>query len=511
MAQKPKGKLSPAPPDPDPDDESWAQSGIYIYTSKGVFPISKLQAAERKEEKAKSKQLEEQEQWLDLNDLVPYPFEASNLLTLKDNCAYFDACIKQIAKDVVGQGWTLELREGKKESNQEKERILEFIETCGGDRDETFEQTLERAIIDWGLIGWWAWEVGRSETGKNKGLVNGFWHVPAQTVYVHKKHKKYAQVRGDKKVWFKRFGEPDDIELHTGKEWEAPEDKNEEPKEKANELIFFRNYYPQSDYYGAPNILSSIGAVMGLIGVRDYNLSFFENYGIPAAIIILKGRWSKQTAKQISDFLDVEIKGSENAHKTMCIHPSKDSIFEIHELGAQAKEASFKIYQKGLRDEILSEYKMPPYRIGIAETGSLGGSTAGESTKIYAGSVVTPLEETVEWLVTKKIFQEGLKCENYEFQLKELDLRDLDAEAARDAIYFGLGALTSNQILARKGKQPYEEGNRYFVSSTYVEIGEEPMEKGATVLKAVELVLKGKPKLAAQVLKIAKRETGRKK
>ncbi|GAH97641.1 unnamed protein product, partial [marine sediment metagenome] len=107
---------------------------------------------------------------------------------------------------------------------------------------------------------------------------------------------------------------------HKGKE--ITKEKFEEAKERkekivlANELIFYKNYYPQSEYYGAPNILPSIGAVMGLIGVRDYNLAFFENYGIPAALIILKGRWSKDTAKQISDFIDVELKGSEQAHKT---------------------------------------------------------------------------------------------------------------------------------------------------------------------------------------------------
>lgn len=510
----PETKTKKQPPDSNPEwDESWVQGAVYVYTSKGIFPISKLQKAEKEKEKVESKQLEEQTAWLDENDLVPYPFEAANLMVLKDNCAYFDACVKQIAKDVVGQGWTLELIEGKKESNAEREKILQFITECGGDRDETFEQTLERGVIDWGLIGWWGWEVGRIEEGKGKGEVNGFWHVPAQTIWVHKSHDKYAQIRGDKRVWFKRFGMEADIESETGKpiEEEKAAAEGEKPKEKANEMIFYKNYYPQSDYYGAPNILPSIGAVLGLIGIRDYNLAFFDNYGIPAALIVLKGRWSKATAKQISDFIDVEIKGSENAHKTLCVHPHKDSIFEYIKLGVEVKEGSFKIYQKSLRDELLVDYKMPPYKINIAEVGSLGGSTAPELNKNYAQSVVRPLEETVEWQVTQKLFQKGLKCENYRFQLNTIDTRDLDAEAARDQIYFSLGAMTSNQILARHGKKPYEEGNRYFVNTTYVEVGEEPMEKAAALLKAVELVLKGKPRLAAQVLKIAKRESGKKK
>ena len=507
---KPKVKQQKGPPE---YGETWAQGSVLIATSKGIFPISKLQAAARAEQKAESKQLEEQMLFLTENNLVPYPFEAANLLELKDNCSFFDSCVKQIAKDVVGQGWKLELREGKKDAPQEKERILKFIATSAGDRDVTFEETLERGIIDWGCIGWWGWEVGRASKGNKKGEVNGFWHVPAQTFFVHQNHDKYAQVRGDKKAWFKRFGIEADISLADGKpitaeQETAVKDDPEAAKKlvRANELIYYRNYYPQSDYYGAPNILSGIGAVMGLIGTRDYNLAFFENYGIPAGLIVLKGQWDKETAKQISDFIDVEIKGSDNAHKTMCIHPSKDSTFEYIKLGIEIKEGSFKLYRKGLQEEILVCYKMPPYRIGVAEVGALGGSTASEATKIYAQSVVAPLEEVVERLVTEKLFVQGLKAESYVFRLNEINLEDLDAEAARDAIYFGIGALTSNQILKRQGKEGYPEGNQYFVNSSFLPVGEEPMEKAAAILEAVKLVIKGQPRLAAQVMKLAKRE-----
>lgn len=491
------------------EDDSWAQGSMHILTNKGLFPISVLKAAEKAKATAHSKQLKEDSLWLSEKNLVPYPFEASTLLELKDNCSYFDSCVKQIAKDVMGQGWRLELKEGKKESNSEKDAILEFIENSGGDRDETFEETLERGIIDWGLIGWWGWEVSRDD----KDLVNGLWHVPAQTFYIHKDKDKYCQKRAQKEAWFKRYGLEENIALKDGEEMseeKIKEEKDLEDDDKktelANELIYYRNYYPQSEYYGAPNILPSVGAVLGLIGVRDYNLAFFENYGIPAALIILKGRWSKDTAKQISDFIDVELKGTEQSHKTFCIHPNKDSTFEYIKLGIEVKEGSFKLYRKGLQEEILVCYKMPPYRIGVAEVGALGINVAGESTKIYAQSVITPLEEVVERLVTKKLFQEGLKADSYTFQLKELNLEDLDATAARDAIYFGIGALTSNQILKHQGKDTYEEGDQYYVNSSFLPVGEEPIEKRAGLMEAIGRIIQGDPKAAVEIIKVAKRE-----
>jgi len=487
--------------------DGWAEGSVHVVTSKGIFPFSVLKADEQKKKKAESKQIKQMDKWIGENGLVPYPFEAQNLLRLKDNCGYFDASVKQIAKDVIGQGWQLELIEGKKENNAEKDKILNFIENSGGDRDETFEETLERGVIDWGFIGWWGWEISRDDAQE----INGMWHVPAQTFFIHKDREKFAQKRDDRVVWFKKFGIEGNISMETGDDITAKHEaqaKEDESKaiEKANELIYYRNYYPQSDYYGAPNILSSVGAVLGFIGARDFNLAFFENYGIPAALIILKGRWDKETAKKISDFIDVELKGADQSHKTMCIHPHKDSVFEYIKLGVEVKEGSFKIYQKMVRDEILMEYKMPPYKLNIAEVGSLGGTTAPELNKNYAQSVVMPLEQVVEHIVTKDIFQNGLKVESYRFDLNEIDTRDLDAEVERDVKLFGVGAMTANQILNRLGIRPYPEGNRYYVASTLVEVGEEPIEKRAAILEAVEIIVKEQPELAAEIIKIAKKE-----
>lgn len=467
----PQGARTMKPPTKEEEDEGWT---YFIKTSKGVYPLSVLKSAEiRKQDKPKSKQLKSEQDYLTQNDLMPLPFEASTFLLLKDNCSYFDACVKQIAKDVIGQGYKIVLREGKKESPEEKKRIEKFLEESGGDRDETFMDTLERGLIDWGVIGWWGWEISRSDTGKNKGLVDAMWHVPAQTIRVHKDHEKFCQVRMDKELWFKKFGVEGDIDSKDGKPI------GEEGGDKAHEMIFYRNYYPQSDYYGAPNIYSATGAVIGHIGVRDFNLAFFENYGIPAALIVLKGRWSKDSAKQISDFLDVEIKSSENAHKTMIIHPQRESKLEYIKLGIEVKEGSFKLYFKQQRDEILAVNKMPAYRIGVVETGSLGGNVAQESTKIYVQSVITPLEMTIERLVSDSIFREGLKIENYRFELNELDLRDKSADVDMYLKLFGIGAITSNQILVAEGRSDlqYPEGNKYFINSQFLEIGEEPVKK----------------------------------
>lgn len=474
---------------PEEQEKSWVYpSKAYIQTSKGVYPVSELARfeVEKKDEKAKSKQLKAEAKYLTDNDLIPLPFEPVPLFTLKDNCSFFDACVKRIGKDVIGQGWETPLKKEAKEKKDEKKRINLFLKNDVGDDVETIEDVMEKLIVDWGITGWFGIEISRD----SKGLVNGMWHVPAYQIRVHKSKDKYCQVVDTDKVWFKRFGLEEDISRESGEPFsddEIAEFKSDPKKKKgkiANEMIFYKNYYPQSMYYGAPNILSSTGSLFGLIGIRDYNLAFFENYGIPAALIILEGKWRKDDAKHLADFIDVEIKGSEQAHKTVIAHPGRDCKLTYHKLGVEIKEGSFQIYYKGLRDEVLVAYNMPPYRIGIIEQGSLGGNTAVESTKIYDSSVVKPLEKVLNRIMTIFIFERGLKVENYEFRLKEMDLRDLDAEAKRDQMYFGMACLTPNEILKRQGKETYQGGDQRYISTMFIAVGEEPMEKRENALFA---------------------------
>lgn len=441
----------------------------FITTDKYFFPVRLRKA----EERPKSEQLKEEEYFRE-HGLVPLPFEVSGLLLLQDNCTYFDSCVKQIAKDVVGQGYKVIPTEEGKEDKDEEKRVKNFLMDPNPE-EETISEITEKAIIDWGVIGWLSIELQR---GKDD-IAIGLWHVPAHTIKVHESMTKFCQTRNQKRVWFKRFSSPEDISSKTGEPIKGP-------KNVAHELIYYRNYYEQSDYYGAPNILPAVGSVRGLIGVRDYNLAFFENYGIPAALVTLKGKWREGSTKQLSDFIDVEIKGSESSHKTAVLRCPVDGEVKVDKLGVDVKEGSFKLYQKSLRDEVLSAYKMPPYRIGIAEVGALGGTTAIEASKIYISSVVNPLKRATADIITKMIIRGALNSELYAFEWNPLEIRDLSAEVKVDQMLFGMGALTPNYLIKKyKTGETYAEGDQHFVSAGYA-----PLE-GGSIEKQRQVVLTG--------------------
>lgn len=425
---------------------------VFIETSKGVFPYEILRKAEIK---GASKQLEEFQSWMMANDLIPPPYPPQSFLTLYESNPIFWRCVNQLATDVAGLGWRLQLQEGKKDNERELTRLKEFLTQPNS--EDSFRSILKKLLVDWGTVGYCGMEVCRNKLQE----VGEIYHLPAHTLRAHKSKKKYAQTRNNKKVWFKRFGEKRDISSKDGKQRAGL------GKDRANELIFYKSYYPKSGYYGVPNILSAVGDVIGLIGLRDYNLAFFENYGIPAALIVLEGDWEDGSDRKVSDFINKEVKGSDNAHRTMVITQPGECKFKYEKLGVEVKEGSFRLYEQARRDDILIAYSMPPERIGVRVVGKLGGNVAEEATKIYVQSVVEPLQLDLEDIVRKL-----LQSEIYELKFKDVDLRDYDKLVDRLVKEVQTSIKTPNEARNEIGLKPYPEGDKFYVASTLISAGE---------------------------------------
>jgi len=426
---------------------------VFVQTSKGMYPFSILKGAEVTQS---SKQLKETEQWMTANELITPPYSPETLLTLYESNSIFWRCVNQLAIDVAGLGWKLQLIEGKKDNKIEFERLQAFLHIPNP--EDALRTILKQLLIDWGAIGWFGLEVVRSNDNK----VAELYHVPAHTLRVHASKKKYCQTRNNKKVWFKKFGLEKDISSKEGKEGKFTSET------KANELIFYKNFYPRSDYYGVPNGISAVGDILGLIGLRDYNLAFFENYGVPSALIVLEGEWDEGSEKKVSDFLNKEIKGTDNAHRTLVVTQPDNCKFVYKPLGTEVKEASFRIYEQTRRDDILIAYSMPPERIGIRVTGSLGGNVAEEATRIYVQGVVEPLQTDLEDIINNKLLQ----SEVYEFKFENIDLRDYIAETTMLNSQIGSGVRTPNEARNWLGLKPYPEGDKFYVASNLIEAGE---------------------------------------
>lgn len=442
--------------------EKTKKGKVFISTSKGALvPFSEFRKYEVAE--GESKQLKEKEKWMTISGLVDPPYPPESFLLLYESNSTFWACVNQIAQDVAGLGWNLQLQKDKKEDKNELQRIQAFLKKPNP--DDSLRVLLKQLLVDWGSVGWFGIEVIRN----NKQDVTEIHHVPAHTIRVHESRKKYCQKRNTKKVWFKKFGLDKDISPKDGKQGKFTQ------KTGANELIFYKNFYPKSTYYGAPNALAATGDIIGLIGIRDYNLAFFENYGVPAAIVILEGDWDDGSDTTVDNFINKQIKGAEDAHKTLVVTQPANCTFTYKPLITEVKEGSFRVYEQARKEAILVAYSMPPERVGVRVVGQLGGNVAEEATKIYVQGMVEPLQTDLENIINQKLLQ----SETYEFKFKNIDLRDYESEIKQLGYQVERGMMTPNEARNELGRVPYPEGDKFFMMSSLIETGEpkEPLSK----------------------------------
>lgn len=460
--------------DEDPMKFGEVFSAKDIMEGEGRIAVFMPFTAMAKADEYESQQLQVEQTWIEQQGLMTHPFSTGGLLTLKRNNIYFDACVKQIAKDVVGKGFKIELIEGASENKTEHKTLQDFLKSKNN-KGESLRAVLNPFIRDLEWCGWCGLEIAKTATGEiaNPSVrKHGLYHVPAQNLYVHSSREKYCQVSGARKVWFKDFDAKKDISAKTG-------DPIKTKRDFANSMIFYRNYFEETQYYGAPNIFSAIGEVKGSIGLRDFNLAFFENYAVPAGMLWLSGKWKKPAVKKIIDFLDVEIRGSSAAHKTLVFRLPEGTDAKWEKLSVDVKEGSFDALKKSLRDDILASYQMPPYRLNIAEVGSLGGNVAKETLGNYVENIVEPPQTDIEEIFNEKIVKEGLGIESYVLKFENIEIKDKMAEAELLERLFGMAVLTPNQIIdiTGVGERFEPEGDQHYILQQYLPVGEEPTEK----------------------------------
>jgi PBSX family phage portal protein len=272
-------------------------------------------------------------------------------------------------------------------------------------------------------------------TRNSLGAVDGFYHVPGTTVRVMADRSGFVQIRDGRKRYFRGLGKPEVVDPESG----LP----------ANEMMHFSKYTPQSSYYGVPDIIPAVPAVVGDKAARDYNIDFFTHNAVPRmAIIVEGGQLSEPVVGQLRQFMESEIKGQ--GHKTLLLEtPGSDAKVRLEKLTVGGTdEAGFLEYRKANRDEVLLVHRVPPSKVTVVENANLANSK--DQDKTFREQVVRPEQRRVEYKFNRLI-REQMNISGWEFRFKEMDLDEEREKAEVDAIYAGIGVLSAEEIRERLG------------------------------------------------------------
>lgn len=385
--------------------------------------------------------------------LIQPLYNPETLATISEINSYHARACHVKARDTAGHGWRLV---GKGENP--REAIRDEIETFLTRQITPLTTTLYRHQLDIEVVGHGGIEIVREgylPTGRPRIIA----HVPGHTLRIHAKENRYAQRRDNRIRWFKRINYEMDVHKETGAEYELG---TLPPEQRAAELLWNASYSQRSDYYGIPDIIPALGAIHGDLARRDFNIAFFDNFGVPAYAVFITGDYDpgEKDADGVTELertIEMHFKEmAKNPHATLVLAvPTMGGVnggdvkIEFKPLAIEIKDASFRLFRKDNRDEVISAHGVPPYRLGIAETGSLGGSTATESTEIYKMSVINPRQDTLEAMINQHLIwhPDGFDAPEWTFVFNEIDLTDEERDVAAAKELFSMGALRIRDII----------------------------------------------------------------
>jgi PBSX family phage portal protein len=410
-----------------------------------------------------SKQLDPTPQWG--TDIIAPPYDPVKLMAWLESNVIHNSCVRQKVQDSVGIGWHLSDVQNVESKNEHYQILYGFFNKVNNGED--INAVCKKVFLDYEANGNGCIEVARGvETipGVEK-YIAALYHVNSTTVRWHKDKDKLVQIVNQKKVYFKPFGEARVLNKETGVYGPVPS-----PEKVANEMIYIRQYTHKSYWYGAPEWLPAIFSMYGQMKEQEYNLDFFANYGVPAyAVVITNIVVNKDIESMIKKYFETEVKG--NPHKTMVFGLPKGGEVKFERLSVETKEASFRIYRRDNRDDILTAHHVPPYRVGIVQQGQLGGSVSADMDRIYLDSVINPRQKEFEWIINQLLVKEGFGIEGWQFRFDDIDIEDRKMQADIDNTYFNMGVLTPNEMRKRLGKATYEGGDDYYVTGAMIPVG----------------------------------------
>jgi PBSX family phage portal protein len=403
----------------------------------------------------------------DYNALYEPLYDPNQLLELLELNTFHADCCDAVARDAGGRTWTLNGVEGKDGLESTKRIAKSFLESVkDGLNSILYKRNYDRRAMGYGVI-----EIIREN--KSKSNVINLSHIPSQHLRRAEDGIRVKQQIGTTTVWFILYGSNKDhngnglFDIHSEDGTKHPYNSLN-PEERANELLWRMDYTPKSHYYGLAKIVPAIKAIHGDISRAEFNTSFFKNYGMPAFAVTVQGDFdpgitdpndpeydeTKTLKYKISQQLKQVMKNPHSAVTVLIPSEGQEGNVEVKivPLSVETKEASFRLFRKDNRDEVLAAHRVPGYRIGINETGALGGSNTGEATKIYKTSVIEPLQSDDEYDINL-ILRNEFGVDDWQFAVSEIDIRDMAGDILIAEKMFNMASMKPRQMIRYFGER----------------------------------------------------------
>lgn len=317
--------------------------------------------------------------------------------------SFHQRCIQTKALVTAGLGYEILASENSNANgistpvNENLQAITTFIENNEEATGETFIEMIIKFQTDFEVFGYAFLEVTRDTENKAVHL----YHIPAKTAYL-------LNNRTD--------GLPELKQTVNGKMQTFRND----------EFLMINNYNPDNRYYGLPEYISSLPAILLDREMMEYNITRLQNNAIPDLIISVSGALLTRDQKEtMKEFWKNNFKGAGNSGKTLLIETTaKESQIQVTEIKSTYRDGAFRLAKRECRDEIIACHGVPPILLGIKTSGSIGsGKDIIEQMKTFREIIIEPRQRRLEHLFNT-FFRKELNIINAQFKLKNIEFSE---------------------------------------------------------------------------------------
>lgn len=349
------------------------------------------------------------------------PMDFSVLAELNSYNAWHSRCIELKSQIVAGIGFECD------------KKAMAFFDAHSAHARQTISETLVNIHKDYEIFGNAFIEIVRNKAGD----VAELYHLPARYCYVvidpETQEQYVAQIVGAARKDFTPF--------------------SAKKKRGKTEYIHIKSYNPASVFYGVPEWVGAIGAIVLDRNGVEFNAKRFQNNAIPDFIVTVSGgELGAEQLTAIKDFWQTNFKGSSNAGKTLILSSSDmNSKIDVKELGTQIKDASYTQLRLNARDEIIAAHGVPPRIAGISEAGKLGGiSESAEQMRMFKELVIGPRQKRLEFIFNDILFP-AMGIPNAGMKFNSIDLTDNANDADVLSKLLPLGVYTVDEARGMLG------------------------------------------------------------
>lgn len=391
-----------------------------------------------------SKQTEEQNVFMNVEDLKCPPFDLLMLSKMPENSTELGQCVDAMVTNIEGFGGRFIPRvpkEDREKLQDELEREFEQLDLVFNNVNPDYDLTELRKRVrrDIETTGNGYIEILRDSNED----IHSMYHMESHSVrltgldkettdvaipYVtkdyaintkifKKKYMRFVQVRANRKVWFKEYGDPRVMDLRTGKYTNEKLDA----RYRASEVLRFR-LFSSSSSYGIPRYIGNLFSVLGSRVAEEINFVTFQNNNIPAmAVIVNNGQLTDGTIERIEEFVESHIKRSKNRSSFLILEsepftednesngPMKIELEDLTK--AQNNDQLFQEYDKNNADKIRRCFRLPPIFVGRAD--DYTRATAEASRRLADEQVFSPERAMFDFQMNRLILDLGIKYWKY--------------------------------------------------------------------------------------------------